>query len=356
MDHSHLVAERVVDAFNVPFVVEGHEMLMRPSVGMAVASSDEPDLSAETLVRRADIAMYAAKRARSSGVHTFNAEMMLVEPDAVELAASGSGRSAGDGAAQVRLLGELRRAVDRGGLGVVYQPKLELCSGRMVGVEALLRWPHQRLGILRPDAFMSLVRAHGLMGPVTDLVVDRALDDVAGWVASGVSMPVAVNVFAPFLRDRRLPDRLCRALEARGLAAGLLTVEITEDLVLSEVGEVTAVLRRLRDHGIRVAIDDFGSGYSALAYLRDLRIDEVKLDRHFIASVTTDARAAAVVRAVIELTHDLGITVVAEGVEDAATASWLGEHGCDIGQGYYFGRPVAAAYIPGLATTTTPTD
>ncbi len=128
----------------------------------------------------------------------------------------------------------------------------------------------------------------------------------------------------------------------------MLTVEITEDLVLSEVALVTAVLRRLRELGIRVAIDDFGSGYSALSYLRDLPIDEIKLDRHFIASVTADARAAAVVRAVIDLTHDLGITVVAEGVEDAETASWLWEHGCDIGQGYHFCKPVDADQIPGL--------
>ena len=130
----------------------------------------------------------------------------------------------------------------------------------------------------------------------------------------------------------------------------LFRSEITEDLVLSEVTLVTAVLRRLRGHGIRVAIDDFGSGYSALSYLRDLPIDEVKMDRHFVASVATNARAAAVVRAVIELTHDLGITVVAEGIEDAETADWLRQHGCDIGQGYHFGRPVDPDQIPLLVT------
>ena len=221
----------------------------------------------------------------------------------------------------------------------------------IVSVEALLRWPHPQLGTLRPDAFMSLVRQHGLMGPVTDLVVDRVLEDTERWLALDVHVPVAVNLFAPSLRDSRLPDRLCQALAHRGLPTSVLTVEITEDLVLSEVALVTAVLRRLRQLGIRVAIDDFGSGYSALSYLRDLPIDEIKLDRHFIASVTADARAAAVVRAVIDLTHDLGITVVAEGVEDAETASWLSEHGCDIGQGYHFCKPVDADQIPGLVAT-----
>jgi EAL domain-containing protein (putative c-di-GMP-specific phosphodiesterase class I) len=160
---------------------------------------------------------------------------------------------------------------------------------------------------------------------------------------------VAVNLFAPSLRETDLPDKLCRELGRRGLPTDLLTVEITEDIVLSEMDLVTAVLRRLREYGVRVAIDDFGSGYSSLSYLRDLPIDEVKLDRNFIAPVTSDARAAAVAQAVIDLTHDLGATVVAEGIEDASTADWLREHGCDVGQGYLFGRPVEPGRIGGLA-------
>lgn len=351
VDESHLVAQRVFEAFNTPFLVDGQEMLMRPSIGVAVAGPADSDMSPETLIKQADIAMYAAKRSRSAEIHTFNADMMLLDPDVVDLAGSSNGRTGSEGAAQVRLLGELRHAIDRGDLDVVYQPKFALDTGLIVGVEALLRWPHPQLGTLRPDAFMSLVCQHGLMGPVTDLVVDRVLDDTGRWLALGVRVPVAVNLFAPSLRDCRLPDRLCQALANRGLPTSVLTVEITEDLVLSEVALVTAVLRRLRALGIRVAIDDFGSGYSALSYLRDLPIDEIKLDRHFIASVTADARAAAVVRAVIDLTHDLGITVVAEGVEDAETASWLWEHGCDIGQGYHFCKPVDADQIPGLVAT-----
>ena len=152
----------------------------------------------------------------------------------------------------------------------------------------------------------------------------------------------------PELKDAALPDALCGALRSRGLPPSLLTVEITEDLILNDIDRVTAVLHRLREQGIRVAIDDFGSGFSALSYLRDLPIDEVKLDRQFISSITEDTRAAAVVRAVIDLTHELDVTVVAEGIEDAGTADWLREHGCDIGQGYYFGVPVAASMIPQL--------
>jgi EAL domain-containing protein (putative c-di-GMP-specific phosphodiesterase class I) len=204
------------------------------------------------------------------------------------------------------------------------------------------------LGVLRPDEFMPLVRRHGLMRQVTELVVARALDDVVRWATSGVDTAVAVNVFAPDLKDAALPDALCGALRCRELAPSLLTVEITEDLILNDIDRVTAVLHRLREQGIRVAIDDFGSGFSALSYLRDLPIDEVKLDRQFISSITEDTRAAAVVRAIIDLTHELDVTVVAEGIEDAGTADWLREHGCDIGQGYYFGAPVAASMIPQL--------
>jgi diguanylate cyclase len=347
-DHSYLVAGRVVEAFDQPFIIEGEKMLLRPSVGIALASSDEPDLAPEALMKRADMAMYAAKRSRSSGLHSFSPDMALGGPDVMGLAGRATDRPAGDGAAHIRLLGELRQAIDRAELDLVYQPKMNLRSGRVVGMEALLRWPHPQLGVLRPDEFMALVRQHGLMRQVTGFVVTRALDDAAHWEASGTGAAVAVNVFAPDLKDAALPDALCEALRSRDLPPSLLTVEITEDLILNDIDRVTAVLHRLREQGIRIAIDDFGSGFSALAYLRDLPIDEVKLDRQFISSITEDRRAAAVVRAVIDLTHELGVTVVAEGIEDAGTADWLREHGCDIGQGYYFGAPIAASMIPQL--------
>ena len=347
LDESRQVAQRVARAFDEPFVIDGQEMLMCPSIGMATTSTEEPRLTPDALVHRADLAMYAAKRQRSSGVHTFDLDMIANASVSVDVA-DGAFRQPSRGAAQVRLLGELRHAIDNGALDVVYQPKVELSTELIVGVEALLRWPHPLLGELRPDAFLSLVRQHGLMRSVTDLVLDRVLDDAACWASRGVATPVAVNLFAPSLRDTQLPLSLSRALADRDLSAGMLTVEITEDLVLNEVSQVTAVLHRLRADGIRVAIDDFGSGYSALSYLRDLPIDEVKFDRHLIAPITSDPRAAAVVRAMIDLVHALGITVVAEGVEDIATADWLRVHGCDIAQGYYFGKPVSAEAISQL--------
>ncbi|UMB68298.1 putative bifunctional diguanylate cyclase/phosphodiesterase [Mycobacterium paraterrae] len=347
-DQSYVVAGRVVEAFEQPLFIAGETILVRPSVGIALASPDEPDIAPHLLLKRADMAMYAAKRSRSSGMHSFSPDMELAVPDVTERAGRAADRPAADGAAQIRLLGELRRAIDHAELTLVYQPKIHLRSGRVVGLEALLRWPHPELGELRPDTFMGLVRQHGLMRQVTELVVTKALDDAVRWQTAGVDTAVAVNVFAPDLKDAGLPDALCGALQSRHLSTALLTVEITEDLIVNDIDRVTTVLRRLRDVGIRVAIDDFGSGFSALSYLRDLPVDEVKLDRQFISSITDDKRAAAVVRAVIDLTHELDVTVVAEGIEDAATADWLREHGCDIGQGYHIGAPVAASMVPQL--------
>jgi diguanylate cyclase len=208
---------------------------------MAIASPDEPELTPWVLVQRADVAMYTAKRSRSSGLHTFSSDMAMVDPamdPVLERAGSATGRSAGDRAAQVRLLGELRQAIDNRDFDLVYQPKVDLRTGRLVRVEALLHWPHPQLGVQRPDRFMPLVREYGLRRPLTDLVVDKALDDAARWVSLRVGTSIAVNVFAPFLRDAKLPDALHSALQKRDLPADLLTIEITEDHMLNDVGRV----------------------------------------------------------------------------------------------------------------------
>jgi diguanylate cyclase (GGDEF)-like protein len=336
-EHARLIAHRVVQAFDDPFDVDGRDLLIRPSVGLAVAAADDPDISPDALLKQADVAMYSAKRSRLGGVHTFTPDMHLIEPSGVD-----GNVAAGGGAAAVRLLGELRRAIDDGDLSLAYQPKFNLSDGDIVGVEALVRWPHRDRGVLGPDHFLPLVREHGLMGAVTQLVLEKALDDVAGWQAEDFTVPVAVNVFAPSLGDLDLPGQIERALFERNLRPEGLTIEITEDLLLDNLIRARAVLNRLREKGVRIALDDFGSGYSALWYLRELRVDEVKLDRQFIAPILVDPRAATIVRAVIDLSHALGVTPVAEGVEDAATAARLLEYGCDVAQGFFYSRPVGA--------------
>ncbi|HZA09102.1 bifunctional diguanylate cyclase/phosphodiesterase [Mycobacterium sp.] len=342
VEHSHLVAHRVVEAFDEPFVIHSQKLLMRPSLGLAVASADNPGLTADTLLKQADVAMYSAKRSRAGGLHTFTPEIHSIEPDEPDAETESDGAARAGGTGTVRLLAELRDAIDRVDLSVLYQPKFDLRTADVVGVEALVRWPHPERGLLGPDRFLPLVRQHGLMRAVTELVLAQALDDAAHWHSKGIGVPVAVNLFAPSLADMHLPTQIAHALADRHLNADALMVEITEDLLLDNVGRTRAVLHRLRERGIRIAMDDFGSGYSALCYLRELPIDEVKLDRQFIAPIVADPRAAAIVRAVIDLAHVLGVTTVAEGVENAETAGKLREYGCEVAQGFYYSPPVTS--------------
>lgn len=348
VDRSAAVAHRIVEAFDAPFTLDGHDLLMRPSIGLAVAADDEPTVSGDELFKRADAAMYAAKRARTDGVHEFTPEMRLVYPDSPELSPLAHTGATGKGAAAVRLLGELRQAIDHGDLTVVYQPKFDLRTAEVVGAEALVRWPHAVQGLLGPAEFLPLVRRHGLMGAVTDLVFGKALDDAAHWAAIGTPLPIAINLFPPSVADTELPNRILAALAERGLPPESLTVEITEDLLLPDVKRTSVVLEGLRAHGIRVAVDDFGSGYSSLSYLRELPIDELKLDRRFIAPIIWDPRAAEIVRAVVGLAQILGLTTVAEGVEDAETADRLRAYACDVAQGFHYSPPLSPAAMEAL--------
>jgi diguanylate cyclase (GGDEF)-like protein len=344
-DVARTIAERVVRVFDDAFVVGDRKMFIRPSVGMAVAESDDSaDITADDLFTRADLAMYSAKRDQFSGVRTFTDGMRL---DATEVLLSQHQNKPGqrDGIARIELLRDLRRAIDDDLLTLVYQPKFNLCTGAVAGVEALVRWPHPELGTLAPADFLPLVRQHGLMDAVTNLVIEKAIGDAAGWYQAGIVLPVAINLFAPSLNDEGLPDHILSVLAEYGLPTNALCVEITEDLLLASIDRARTVLDRLRGFGIRIAIDDFGSGYAAMTYLRELPIDEIKLDRQFVAPILRDPRAAAIVQSVIELAETCGISSVAEGVEDKATADRLKEYGCGYVQGHYFSPPVPAEAV-----------
>lgn len=238
------------------------------------------------------------------------------------------------------MLDELRDAIDHSGLSVVYQPQFDLYSGRIVGMEALIRWPHPCHGLLAPDQFLPLVTKHALMSSLTSAVLDLALDDAATWHAAGFRLPVAVNVFAPTISDPKLTSDITAGLRRRGLPPEALIVEITEDRLLADMHETRSALDALRKKGIRVALDDFGSGYSALWYLRDLPVDQLKLDREFIAPILTHQTSATIVRSMIGMAHALGMTPVAEGVESAEIAALLRQYGCRVAQGFYFSRPL----------------
>jgi diguanylate cyclase (GGDEF)-like protein len=325
-DRAVHAAVALITALEQTVVLDGLHVQTDASIGISIGPEHGRDLG--TLLRHADIAMYRAK-------HT-QARYMVYTSDADRHVATRAG---------IELLAQLRHAIEHGDLAVHYQPKVSLCSGEMVGVEALVRWHHPDLGLLYPDQFLPLARHNALMQAMTELVVQRALDDAAVWHARGLRIPLAVNLFPPTLADLDLPVRLERALEGHGLTSSALAVEITEEFMLGNLERARIVLTGLHRLGIRIAIDDFGSGYSSLYYLHELPIDEVKLDRSFIASITEDPRAAAIVRSVIDLSHTLGLTTVAEGVENPGTAALLTGYGCDIAQGHYFSHPITAEEV-----------
>ena len=345
-DSPLIVAHRIVDAFDGPFTIEGQDVFMRPSVGVAAGiTAGATQDSAATLLKQADLAMYAAKRSEHGGVHPFTADMTMIDVGEVDPPRSHGLTSRRHPSPGVQLFAQLRRAIDQDELSLVYQPKFTLSSGHVAGVEALVRWDHPQRGLLLPCDFLPLARQNGLMKALTEAVVHRAVRDAADWRAQGVEVPFAVNLFPPSLGDLELPSRIVGILTGGGLTTECLTVEITEDFLLTNLARTRKVLDTLRELGIRISIDDFGSGYSVLSYLRELPIDELKLDRQFIAPILVDDRADTIVCAVIDLAHRLDMSCVAEGVEDAATADRLAEHGCDTIQGRFCSWPVSASSV-----------
>ncbi|MET0453892.1 MAG: GGDEF domain-containing phosphodiesterase, partial [Mycobacterium sp.] len=324
------------------------------SAGLAELRGTETDhVTAEELLKRADVAMYSAKRVRAGGVATFTSDMRLVDasdPVSGRLPVGLPGARMGG----MRMLSQLRAAIADGRLSVEYQPKYQLATGRIVGVEALVRWAHPEWGKLLPDQFLPLARQNGLMGALTDLVLHRAADDAVGWHTLGFAVPFAINLSPPSLSELSLATKIAGVMADRHLPFNHVTVEITEDLLLSNPSKVNDVLNRLREFGIRVAMDDFGSGYSALNYLRQLPIDELKLDKAIIAPVAVEPRASVIVRKVVELARELGMACVAEGVENAATAEVLTRYGCDMAQGYHFSPAVVAEALPGMLAVQNP--
>ena len=294
------------------------------SIGIALFPDDGPDLSA--LLRKADIAMYKAK-ASGDGHHVY------------------SGADDADGEARLRTVDELRTAITNDQLVLHYQPKIDLANGTVHSVEALVRWDHPTRGLLYPDAFLALVEVSGLMRAMTRLVLELALDQAAVWQGRGQHLTIAVNLSASSLVDADLPEEIFAMLAARGVPPAALQLEITEEFLMAHRDRARSILTRLRDGGIQISVDDFGTGYSSLSYLRDLPIDELKLDRSFVFPMVDDARAAALVASTIGLAHSLGLRMVAEGVETEVAYTELRRLGCDQGQGFWMSRPVPPAEL-----------
>jgi diguanylate cyclase (GGDEF)-like protein len=325
-DEALNVANRMRLGLQEAFAIDGLVISIDASIGIALC----PDVATTVggLLRRADMAMYEAK------VNRIGCLVYETGDD--------------DPSARLQLILELRSAISDCQLVLHYQPKVDLRTAKITGVEALVRWHHPDRGLLFPDTFIPVAERYGLMRNLTTAVLALALDQVHEWRAAGFPTPVAVNVSASDVVDAEFPDQVKSMLDVRGLDGTALVIEITETTLMHDNSRALSVLRGLRALGVRVSIDDYGTGYSSLARLRDLPIDELKLDRSFIAALRSDSRSAAIVESTIHLARALGLTLVAEGIETAETLQMLTAMHCDVGQGYYLCRPIPAADLTPL--------
>ena len=313
------IAARLVACVQQPFELDEITLDVGASIGIARYPVD--GLSANVLLRLADVAMYAAKAAQSGY------ELYASENDHHSIR-------------RMSLLTGVRQALGEGEIVVHYQPKVHLGDSRVWGAEALVRWQHPEFGLLPPAAFVSAVEQTGLIAPLTRHVLESSIGQCAKWRRGGRDLSVAVNLSTRNLLDRDLPHAIERMLSANDLPPDALELEITESMIMSDPDRAIAILERLSELGIRLSVDDFGTGYSSLANLKRLPIDELKIDRSFVTAMLRDESDLIIVRSTINLAHDLGLTVTAEGVEDDLTLERLARFGCDLAQGFEIGRPM----------------
>jgi diguanylate cyclase (GGDEF)-like protein len=313
-------ARRIGKALHRPFLNEGLAIQVTGSIGIAMAPEHGTDNT--TLLRRADVAMYEAKAVGSS--------FEVYDP-----------RQDRYSTRRLAMAAELRDALDQGDIMISYQPQARLSDGAPVGAEALARWAHPRHGVVPPDEFIELAERTGLIRPLTEHVLRTAFRDVMRLRSDGHKVSVAVNIAASSLTDEEFPDLVARLMEEHDVDPQAVTLEVTETTMMTDSARARLVLNSLDELGVSLAIDDFGTGYSSLAYLSSLPVDEVKIDRTFVTDMAVDERLAKIVTSTTALVHSLGMTVVAEGVENRGTWDLLEEAGCDIAQGYYLGRPMS---------------
>jgi diguanylate cyclase (GGDEF)-like protein len=315
------VAERIRAALSEPFALHGLPLAVEASVGAALYPEHAADV--DTLIQHADVAMYLAKSANSD-FELYDEANDEYDP------------------ARLTLVGELRRALAEHEIILYFQPKLGLSTGRVSGVEVLVRWRHPERGLLYPDEFIPLAQHTGLIKPFTLYVVDKALAHCAAWRQDGLELRVAVNLAMRNLLDLGFPADVAALLRKWDVNAELLELEITESTIMADPFRARQVLMQLHEMGVRLAIDDFGTGYSSLSYLRRLPVQEIKIDKSFVMNMADDENDAVIVRSTIDLARNLGLEVVAEGVENARTWNDLEAFGCDVAQGYFLSRPVVA--------------
>ncbi len=321
-------AERAIEALNDPLTIQGHRLATGISIGIAVFPTHGNDAS--TLMRHADTAMFAAKR-NATGYAVYFGQV-----------------ADGDDETHVRQLslsGDLRHAIRQNELVLNYQPKVTFTPPHIAGVEALLRWNHPQHGLVTPDVFIPLAEQTGIIEPLTGWVLDAALQQYREWLEAGLDIPVSVNLSPVTLHDRSFSDQIARLLEKWRVPARGLVLEITESAIISDVARATETVDKLHEMGVRISIDDFGTGYSSLAYIRRLRVSEIKVDKSFVLNMREINDDAVIVRSIVDLGRNLGLSVVAEGIEDIETWKLLEDLQCTEAQGYFISRPMDAASL-----------
>jgi len=316
---AELAAASLIRAIEPPFLLGQMRLHLQVSIGIVLFPLHGDD--ADTLLQRAGVAQVAAGRSHTG--------FALYAPALDEHSPR-----------RLTLMGELRRALDRNELQLHYQPKVELSSGRMTGVEALARWPHPQHGMVPPSEFIALAERTRLIRPLSLWVLERACLDAAEWHRQDRDWHVAINLSTRDLHDPELPDLIAGIVARNGVEPAWLQLEITESSIMLDPVRVLTVIERLHGMGYRFAIDDFGTGYSSLAYLKRLPVSELKIDRSFVMDMMAGGNDRTIVKATIDLAHNLGLSVTAEGVEDAATLEQLRLLGCDTAQGYHLARPM----------------
>ncbi len=329
------VAGTLQAALETPFRVEGVELDVEASIG--VVRSGEHGTDPTVLLQHADIAMYVAKT-QQLGVFAYDPGVDGHSP------------------AKLALLGDLRRALEHGQLVLHYQPQISTSTAEVVSAEALVRWQHPDRGLIFPDEFIPLAEHTGLIGPLTRYVLAAALTQARVWIDAGRPLPVSVNLSARNLLDENLPGQVAKLLAAHDVPAQLLQLEVTESALMSEPARAQRLLKQLSALGVRISIDDFGAGYTSLSQLKTVPVNELKIDKSFVMTMTENRSNSLIVRSVVDLGHNLGLTIVAEGVESEQALSALRELGCDVAQGYHLSRPIPTAALDTwlLGRTITP--
>jgi len=343
-DYPIRIAREIQRLFSEPLGVGGFTADIEVTMGVGLQPDKRPG-AAESLLQRAEVAMYAAKRTHSP--------YLLYEPEMEQYSLE-----------YLALAGELKNAISNNELVLHYQPQVDMRTARIIGVEALVRWNHPRKGFISPNLFIQIAEQTGLIHPITQWIVGEALRQLGIWQKQGTDVVMSINLAAPNLQDILLPDEFEQLIKRINISPSKVSLEITESMLMTDPERSRKALARLHEMGFKLAIDDFGTGYSSLAYLKDMPVDELKIDKSFVLGIPKDKKKLMIVRTIVELAHNLGYRVIAEGVEEAAQWHTLKELGCDITQGFLISQPLEARTFeqwergfslhPDLKTTTEP--